>query len=278
MAIALVQLSGLAIVAVVCLCGCQQPAQTDESTFSSTTASTGGKTPRGPSKPLSRNSTQDSFKKAKRAMMAVYAGHEQTFYCGCSYSQRKVDHQSCGYVPKTDNKRARSVEWEHVVPAHAFGRSFDEWRQGHPKCVNRKGKPFEGRNCARKVNREFRYMEADMYNLVPAIGEVNQLRSNFSFAELAGEPREFGACDVEIGGRKIEPRPSIRGDIARIYMYMDAAYPRRGIISNKSRKLFESWAAEDRVDRWECERARTIERVQGNRNQVVMTACMALNP
>jgi deoxyribonuclease-1 len=39
-------------------------------------------------------------------------------------------------------------------------------------------------------------------------------------AMIAGEQRPFGACDVEIAERKIEPRPEIRGDIARIYLYM----------------------------------------------------------
>src|SRR6266850_7932448 len=33
------------------------------------------------------------------------------------------------------------------------------------------GKSFKGRNCARKMVMLFRYMEADLYNLQPAIGE-----------------------------------------------------------------------------------------------------------
>jgi deoxyribonuclease-1 len=49
-------------------------------------------------------------------------------------------------------------------------------------------------------------------------------------AMIEGEQRQFGACDVEIAERKIEPRPEIRGDIARIYLYMEASYPGRGII------------------------------------------------
>jgi deoxyribonuclease I len=35
-------------------------------------------------------------------------------------------------------------------------------------------------------------------------------------AMIDGEQRQFGACDIEIADRKIEPRPAIRGDIARI--------------------------------------------------------------
>jgi len=102
-------------------------------------------------------------------MREVFAGHEQTFYCGCAYAENTVDLQSCGYQPIKNSKRARQLEWEHVVPAEAFGQSFPEWREGHPECADLKGQPFKGRNCARKVAVLFRYMEADLYNLQPTI-------------------------------------------------------------------------------------------------------------
>ena len=112
-------------------------------------------------------------------------------------------------------------------------------------------------------------MEADLYNLQPAIGEVNADRSNYSMAELPGEEREYGACDVEIRERKIEPKPSIRGNIARTYLYMDKAYPSRGIIGAKRRKLCEAWAKADPIDAWERKRVQRIEKIQGNRNSAV---------
>jgi len=48
-------------------------------------------------------------------------------------------------------------------------------------------------------------MEADMHNLKPSAGEINGLHSNYSFAMISGEPRRFGACDMEIEDRKAEP-------------------------------------------------------------------------
>ena len=112
-----------------------------------------------------------------------------------------------------------------------------------------------------------------MYNLFPAIGEVNGLRSNYSMTIIKGEVREFGECDVEIKKRKIEPRDEVRGDIARTYMYMDSVYPGKGIISNMNRKMFQEWDQSDPVDKWECERVRRIERIQGNRNEIVLGSC-----
>ena len=62
-------------------------------------------------------------------------------------------------------------------------------------------------------------------------------------------------------------------EIARTYMYMDSVYQGRKIITKKNRKLFDTWDKSDPVDEWECERARRIEKIQGNRIDVVMENC-----
>jgi deoxyribonuclease-1 len=223
------------------------------------------------------NTTNDSFNKSKKTLEKVIykeTEHRIDIYCGCRYDEKKeVDFASCGYKPQRDNQRAHRIEWEHVVPAEAFGQSFIEWREGHPDCVDSKGKSFKGRKCAEKVNLEFRYMQADMYNLYPAVGEVNGLRSNYSMSMIPGNQYRFGECKTKIEDRKIEPRPEVRGEIARTYLYMERAYPGHGILSNKNEKLFQAWDKTDPVDEWECERARWIATIQGNVNMVVEQAC-----
>jgi len=54
---------------------------------------------------------------------------------------------------------------------------------------------------------------------------------------------------------------------------MDSVYPGRGIISKKNWKLFDDWNRSDPVDEWECERTKRIEKIQGNRHEVVMAKC-----
>ena len=169
--------------------------------------------------------------------------------------------------------KTRRIEWDHVVPAEAFGQSFKEWRDGDPACVDAKGKAFKGRNCAEKLNPLYRLMQADMYNLRPAIGEVNNLKSNDSMAMIGGDSYEFGACQVRIADRKFEPPATVRGDVARIYLYMHSAYPRRGIISDKNEKLFAAWNASDPVDAWECALYQKIKALQGNENEILRDAC-----
>jgi deoxyribonuclease I len=113
-----------------------------------------------------------------------------------------------------------------------------------------------------------------MYNLVPAVGEINNRRSNYSFAQIPGNKNQFGKCDVKIINRKIEPLDNVKGNIAKIYFYMDKSYQNRGIISAKNRRLFKTWDKQDPVDDWECERCKKIARIQGNSNSIVKKACI----
>ncbi len=227
---------------------------------------------------IAGNAFNDSFNKSKRLLMEMHveAGQFITFYCGSRFdADNKVYHDESGFHFRKDEARSNRLEWEHVVPAEAFGNSFVEWREGHPDCVDSKGKSFKGRDCAEKTNMAYRYMQADLFNLQPAIGEVNGRRNNYSFTMLDGEEREFGTCNMEIRDSKAEPPDNRFGDIARTYMYMESAYPGHGIISNQDEKMFAAWNNMDPVDAWECERARLIAEIQGNRNVIVEEACAA---
>lgn len=202
---------------------------------------------------------QPSFSKSKRILAEIYAEQPVSFYCGCDYKKqgKKLipDLDSCGYDPRKNAKRAKRIEWEHVMPAWAFGHQLQCWQEGGRK------------NC--RKNSDFKQMEADMHNLVPAVGEVNGDRSNYRYGMLEGERRAYGACDVEIDfkARKAEPAPALRGDIARTYFYMADTYGVR--LSKQQRRLFEAWAKQDPVDDWERTRNRMIKERQGNGNPYV---------
>ena len=115
------------------------------------------------------NTTNQSFNSAKRMLeREVYFDHRETLYCSAAFDERKNVMPPVGFESDRYQKRAKRIEWEHVVPAENFGRAFVEWREGHSDCVDSKGKSFRGRNCAEKSNLEYRYMQSDMHNLFPA--------------------------------------------------------------------------------------------------------------
>jgi deoxyribonuclease-1 len=218
------------------------------------------------------NTRIESFRSAKRHMMEIYGDHRRTLYCNCPFDAGKnVDVDACAYRPEEgdDSRRTRRVEWEHVVPAAALGRHLPAWKKGHPECRTRSGKRYRGRRCARKVSERFARMEADMHNLVPAVGAVNADRRAYAMGIVDGEPRAYGSCDIEIVDRTVEPAERVRGDVARTYLYMDRAYPEVELLDDRRREMFRAWSEADPVDDWERTRERRIADVQGNHNPFV---------
>lgn len=226
---------------------------------------------------FAQNQTNQSFNKAKKMLERnVYDKHRITLYCAAAFDSSKHVISPVGFQSLKYEKRSKKIEWEHVVPAENFGRTFKEWRDGDPQCINSKGKFFKGRKCAEKVNIEYRYMQADMFNLFPAIGSVNALRSNYNFAMQPGEVNDFGSCEMKIANRKAEPPKSARGKIARTYMYMESNYSRYSM-SRQQRQLMNAWDKQYPVDSWECERTKKIAALQKGDNEVVQERCIANN-
>ncbi len=221
-----------------------------------------------------QNTNIASFAQAKRHLRVIYDDHAVTLYSQCAYEQNKaVDYTACNYRPRRPEKRGGKIEWEHVVPAADFGRSFSAWRDGDPACVDRHGRPFRGRQCAAKVSTTYRRVEADLHNLFPEIGEINALRSNLPIGAVAEKSATLAGLRAKIGGGVFEPPGRVKGEVARVHLYMDDAYPELHLLSSQRRKLFVAWSRQDPVDAWECERSARITAIQGNDNRFVTQAC-----
>ena len=205
-----------------------------------------------------------NFEQAKiEARQSVYHDRNQvgTLYCGCTWewvgrSGGRVDLASCGYQVRAQEVRAARTEWEHILPASSFGRLRQCWQDG-------------GRSNCKRVDPVFNMMEADLYNLTPAIGEVNADRSNFNFGVLPTTAYQHGACDfkVDFKGRTAEPRDAVKGQIARVYFYMHDRYNLP--MARQQQQLLMAWDRQFPVTAWEAERNRRIARIMGHGNPFV---------
>ena len=227
----------------------------------------------------SGNTKTKSFSKAKKLMKnKIYNTKDLqiAFYSQCTYQSKKmknnkyklvVNKESCDYKPrKSKNKRSNYIEWEHIVPAHAFGHDLQCWNSGNDTCYSKKkDKHYKGRKCCNKVSKQFKLMQADMYNLVPAIGELNGDRSNFSFTQLSGEPRRYGKVNFEVDfkARKVEPPEFSKGQIARTYLYFKKTYDLS--ISKKQLKLYKAWNNQYPMTKKENLIYKKIEKIQQNK-------------
>lgn len=221
---------------------------------------------------IAQNVSIKSFNKAKSLLKKIYGKENKTFYCQCPYQKKSIKTKKCDLKIKKFKKRKKRLEWEHVVPAHAFGQSFEKWRKNKTLCKKKKNNKYKTpRKCAQE-DPLFASMESDIYNLVPSVGAINAMRNKYSFAQFS--PKTKPLCPgFFIENKKVLPPNELRGDIARIYMYMDQAYPGRGIISGKNKKLFQAWDKLDPVNEAECEMVRKKQTFQKSINSIVMTRC-----
>lgn len=225
-------------------------------------------------KNISQNTRIKDYRLAKRILKKIHAKNQREIYCGCAYEYTKGNNSipipvldlSCGLAIRSNKQRGYRMEWEHVVPAHRFGRELSCWKE---KLCSKNGKKFGGRNCCNILSSEFARREADLHNIQPSAGELNADRANFSFGEIPGEERKYGTCDFEVDFKKklAEPREEIRGDLARSYLYMNEAYSLG--LSQKEIQLFNEWNRLDPPDEWEIERNRLIQKYQGNANPFI---------
>ncbi len=237
---------------------------------------------------MREKSCDDIFKKPKsgfafneqiknHARDKVYYDHHKEFYCNCDFlpvdnkrGSGKIDPTECGYIIKSDHIRGARLEWEHIVPASFFGNYKDSWKKYKEVCGE---ESLKGRDCARKTNLEFKMMEADLHNLVPAVGELNKDRSNIPYGIVSGEERKYGECDFEVSKGKskfAEPADNIRGDIARTWLYMYMTYGNKTLATLTNQlSMFCQWFKDDPVNEWEIIRNSRIFSIQGNSNPYV---------
>ncbi len=114
------------------------------------------------------------------------------------------------YIPRKaffksgkENYRTKNVEWEHIMPAENFGRHLSCWKEGGRKA------------CKNDIT--FNEMEADMHNLVPAIGELNSDRANYKFGADNPKVGQYGKCNfqVDFKAKRAYVKDEIKGDIAK---------------------------------------------------------------
>lgn len=199
---------------------------------------------------------------AKRDVFFDQAGGDQgELYCGCKWqwvgkTAGRVDHSSCGYEIRKQENRAARTEWEHIVPAWTFGHQRQCWQNGGRK------------NCI-VADPAFRAIDADLFNLYPAVGEVNGDRANYNYGMASGNPSQYGQCNtrIDFGTRTAEPRNEVKGLVARTTFYMFDRYNLN--MSRQQQRLLMAWNNQYPATAWERERNERIARVVGYSNPFV---------
>ena len=116
---------------------------------------------------------------------------------------------------------------------------------------------------------------ADLHHIRPSESKTNSTRGNLKYGNVSGGSSATGNLSGALGGYRTggyyEPLDNVKGDVARIVLYV---YVRWGSAwgADNVTEVFQSvdvlleWCALDPVDTWEMGRNEVIEGIQGNRN------------
>ena len=208
-----------------------------------------------------------TFRKSKQILeYDIYANnHHKAFYSNCDLSFDNNDLQpnikDCDPFRFRKNPKASGLDWEHVQPASRYGQRLQCWHKA-------KQLKQSSRNYCGKLNVAYRNYESDLHNLVPAIAEINRDRSNYEFDELGTNNRPYGVdFELDIPNKRVEPADHVKGDVARITLYMNDRY---GIALTKLElDIFDRWNELDPVSDWERQKNEIVFKIQGNRNPYV---------
>ena len=213
----------------------------------------------------------DNRSQAKNLLKMIDLDYKKTQLNGCDYH---YDATSCMDITIVESKSCtiehgpESVAWVQVVPGEYFGRDFACMRK--PTCSNSwEKKKFGSPICCRRVNAQYREMEADLYNLIPVVSAFARFQEGKPFGLVKKPLHRVG--EIKIGATKIEPPDDVKGNIARVYLYMQDRYGLK--LSKAEQKVFLQWHESDRVDEHECALSQIIHTVQGSRNRWIEEGC-----
>ena len=183
---------------------------------------------------------------AKKLMKMIHLDYKSTWLNGCNYyydttscmDKTIIDMASCNV-----SAHHQTMKWIQIVPDNFYGRNM--------RCMNEDicvseftGKPYKGKLCCRFENAKYREMEAALYNLIPVVSAIADIQNGKASGKVEKPTRVIG--NVKIDSSFIEPPDNRKGDIARVYLYMDQQYDLQ--LTAQERELYEHWHQIDPVD------------------------------
>ena len=119
---------------------------------------------------------------------------------------------------------------------------------------------------------------SDLHHIRPDDNKTNGTRGNNKFGEVSNGSAVTGSSTVGsltggyVGGGYMEPHDNVKGDVARICLYVMVRWGGEYTQCSNITTVFQSvdvllaWCALDPVDTWEMGRNEVVQKIQGNRN------------
>jgi len=191
-----------------------------------------------------------------QSLSALYAQDRRTRDCGCPYTladERGIpagsaDVEACGFRslrPRAE-PRLEPTRWSYLIHPSEIARGRPCWRGEPPLCqaAARAGQPLDPLACCKATDPEVAGVARDLFNLMPFLDGVDELRAGGRLGPVVSGVQPFGRCEVrwDPEARILEPAPMFRGEIARGILYMHRVW--RVPLSPAQIEAYARWSAE----------------------------------
>lgn len=115
--------------------------------------------------------------------------------------------------------------------------------------------------------------KSDLHHLFPTDSEMNGVRGNHKFGDVAVPDKPLKCSTVKLGTANgssediFEPPAAHKGNVARALFYFSIRY--RLAIDPREEAFLKAWNRLDPVDQAELDRNDAIQKIQGNRNPFI---------
>lgn len=230
------------------------------------------------SEPQEPSQQSEQFDPGKLAEEKIYHDRRLTFFCGCPFTSDTIrqtntckNYASSAAEPKT-NPANLQVAWRPLVPPSALGWRLTCWGQHrtkrHAVCLDDQGQPLSPVACCEKVNPEFRAAYRDLVNWVPTLAHFSNDQGELPFDNTEGTGVLYGLCTKHFTLHTGNPSPALRGEIARIQLFMFETHGRALSVevSQDYLKRLYAWSSNNAPTEWEKQRNARICQAQGEGN------------
>lgn len=210
-----------------------------------------------------------SFSHATKIFKQIDFDYARTAFTDEVYSYDPTTCMDRITVQSSCFKKQSEVEFIRIVPEEMMGITRRCW---HEKiCINLSGKPYNGPACCRKSDERYQAYDRDIFNIIPVTKELAKAIKGYRYAEAKKGSRKL--CTLLLSDEKkiVEPPLFMKGNIARVYLYMNAQYALN--LSYEEQMLYLKWHALDPVDAKECAVHEQVRKLQGRTNPWIRSSC-----
>ena len=205
-----------------------------------------------------------SFTTAKKKLKKILQGTNQSFYCQCPMNYPHVNLKDCSINQDYGLfENDQVLEFDHVYPMAKVKKLL---LKRAINVINALCKKKVTRDCLRRNLEFFSYFESDMYNIRAAVKKLNRIKSSmwFKFDLIKLSARSSKRCNFKLIQDKVSLPNNVKGDVARIMLYIDHHYKMLNPITDEEKNHFIRWSKLDPITLQEQYLIKSISQIQND--------------